>query len=106
MNTSSSAPLLNITSDVLNNALLLHGSQETITKAKQLLTLWDQPYPQIRIEAFIFETTETYAREIGNELEARGIAAGAEGSKHDKWWCIYGIYDWRPTRNNQSLSDQ
>ncbi len=44
---------------------------------EELLVLWDQPSPLIRIEAHIFETTEKISRELG--LRWRGTGVSADG---------------------------
>ena len=39
---------------------------------KKLIELWDQPVPQIKIEAHIFETNESDALMLGMEFSGRG----------------------------------
>ena len=39
-----------------------------------MIELWDQPVPQIKIEAHIFETNESDALKLGMEFSGRGIS--------------------------------
>jgi|TARA_B100000809_G_scaffold253542_1_gene289662 hypothetical protein len=54
------------------NALVLIGLADTLQFLQQLLKVWDQPRPLIRIEAHIFETSEEFSRRLGVEFSARG----------------------------------
>ena len=63
--------------DRRNNTLLVRGTTSQLQWIEELLTLWDQPSPLIRIEAHIFETTEETSRELG--LRWRGTGVSAEG---------------------------
>jgi len=57
------------------NALVLIGPAEALRFLQQLLEVWDQPRPLIRIEAHIFETSEEFSRQLGVEFSARGAPA-------------------------------
>ncbi|MFZ8894958.1 MAG: hypothetical protein ACO3QB_09300 [bacterium] len=63
--------------DRQNNALLIRGTEAQLQLVEELLVLWDQPSPLIRIEAHIFETTEKISRELG--LRWRGTGVSTEG---------------------------
>ena len=54
------------------NALVLIGPADALRFLQQLLKVWDQPRPLIRIEAHIFETSEEFSRQLGVEFRARG----------------------------------
>lgn len=67
---------LQVIPDFIGNALLLRGSEAKVQLAKEFLEQWDKPQPQIRIEAHIFETSESVSRELGIQFGARGIPSG------------------------------
>ncbi len=52
---------LKILADQERNVLILQGSRKQLRLLKKLIELWDQPVPQIKIEAHIFETNESDA---------------------------------------------
>ena len=62
---SETQPQLLILPDRQNNALLIRGTEAQLQLVEELLVLWDQPSPLIRIEAHIFETTEKISRKLG-----------------------------------------
>ena len=63
--------------DLVNNAVMIWAQPEHIEIMKQMMELWDKPSPLIKIEAFIFETTETYSRELGLQFSGRGVPQGS-----------------------------
>ena len=74
---SETQPQPLILPDRQNNALLIRGTEAQLQLVEELLVLWDQPSPLIRIEAHIFETTEKISRELG--LRWRGTGVSADG---------------------------
>ena len=74
---SETQPQPLILPDRQNNALLIRGTEAQLQLVEELLVLWDQPRPLIRIEAHIFETTEKISRELG--LRWRGTGVSADG---------------------------
>ena len=65
--------------DRQNNALLIRETKAQLQLVEELIVLWDQPSPLIRIEAHIFETTEKISRELG--LRWRGTGVSADGGR-------------------------
>ena len=59
---------LKILADQERNVLILQGSRKQLRLLKKLIELWDQPVPQIKIEAHIFETNESDALKLGMEF--------------------------------------
>ena len=74
---SETQPQPLILPDRQNNALLIRGTEAQLQLVEELLVLWDQPSPLIRIEAHIFETTEKISWELG--LRWRGAGVSADG---------------------------
>ncbi|MBF0238152.1 MAG: hypothetical protein HQM12_10630 [SAR324 cluster bacterium] len=70
-------PAAQVVPDLVTNALILQAEPEQIQMARQLIQIWDVPSPQIKIEAHIFETTESYARDIGLQFSGQGVPAGS-----------------------------
>ena len=64
--------------DFVSNAIILRGTAEQVKVAKKILEIWDKPQPTIRIEAHIFETSDTVSRELGLQFSAQGIPQGGE----------------------------
>ncbi len=60
--------------DFLRNAVVLQGKSKHLEWLRKVLETWDQPTPQIRIEAHIFETNESDSLRLGMEFSGRGIA--------------------------------
>ncbi|MBC8257740.1 MAG: hypothetical protein H8E38_01875 [SAR324 cluster bacterium] len=73
-------PLLRpqIIPDFLGNALILEGSKAHVEWMEKLVHIWDRPLPLIRIEAHLFETSETHSRQLG--LEFRGKSVSTDGT--------------------------
>ncbi len=69
---------LKIIPDFVSNSVILQGTKEQVHLAKELLIAWDKPQPLIKIEAHIFETSDTVSRELGAQFGAQGFAEGAE----------------------------
>ena len=63
---------LKILADQERNVLILQGSRKQLRLLKKVIELWDQPVPQIKIEAHIFETNESDALKLGMEFSGRG----------------------------------
>ena len=63
---------LKILADQERNVLILQGSRKHLRLLKKLIELWDQPIPQLKIEAHIFETNESDALKLGMEFSGRG----------------------------------
>lgn len=64
--------------DFVGNAMILRGTPEQVRIAKQILKIWDQPHPLIKIEAHIFETSDTVSRDLGLQFSAQGIPEGGD----------------------------
>ncbi len=64
--------------DFLGNSLILRGTAEEVKIAKKILEIWDKPQPIIKIEAHIFETSDTVSQELGMQFSGRGIPKGGE----------------------------
>ncbi len=69
---------LQIIPDFVNNSVILRGKREQVSLAKEILKTWDTPQALIKIEAHIFETSDTVSRELGTQFSAQGIAEGNE----------------------------
>ena len=63
---------LKILADQERNVLILQGSRKQLRLLKKVIELWDQPVPQIKTEAHIFETNESDALKLGMEFSGRG----------------------------------
>lgn len=70
--------------DGRSNTLIITDVRENIDAIRQLVTLLDQPEPQVEIEARIVVATRTFSRDIGVQLFAalngRNGAAGQAGT--------------------------
>jgi type IV pilus assembly protein PilQ len=68
--------------DGRSNTLIITDVRENIDAIRQLVTLLDQPEPQVEIEARIVVATRTFSRDIGVQLGAliRGNQASGFGS--------------------------
>jgi type II secretory pathway component GspD/PulD (secretin) len=64
--------------DLLGNSLILEGSKTHVDWLEKLVQVWDRPLPLIRIEAHLFETSETHSRQLG--LEFRGKSVSTDGT--------------------------
>ncbi len=64
--------------DLLRNTLILEGSKSHVEWMVKLVRIWDRPLPLIRIEAHLFETSETQSRQLG--LEFRGKSVSTDGT--------------------------
>ena len=64
--------------DLLGNSLILEGSKTHVDWMEKLVQVWDRPLPLIRIEAHLFETSETHSRQLG--LEFRGKSVSTDGT--------------------------
>ena len=73
---NQSSGMLQIIPDFVSNALILRGTPEQVEAATKILKIWDRPHPLIKIEAHIFETSDTVSRELGLQFSARGLPEG------------------------------
>ena len=64
--------------DLLGNSLILEGSKTHVDWMEKLVQVLDRPLPLIRIEAHLFETSETHSRQLG--LEFRGKSVSTDGT--------------------------
>jgi len=73
-----------IIADLLSNTLILEGSKSHVEWLEKLVRIWDRPLPLIRIEAHLFETSETHSRQLGLEFRAKSISADGTVSVTDQ----------------------
>lgn len=64
--------------DLRSNSLIVTDVRENIDAIKQLITILDQPEPQVEIEARIVVATRNFSRDVGVQLS--GLVLGARGS--------------------------
>lgn len=64
--------------DGRSNTLIITDVRENIDAIRQLVTLLDQPEPQVEIEARIVVATRTFSRDLGVQLA--GLVLGRRGS--------------------------
>lgn len=64
--------------DSRSNSLIITDVPVNIAAVKQLITILDQPEPQVEIEARIVVASRSFSRDIGVQLA--GIVTGARGS--------------------------
>lgn len=64
--------------DLRSNSLIITDVRENIDAIKQLVTILDQPEPQVEIEARIVVATRNFSRDVGVQLSA--FVFGARGS--------------------------
>lgn len=64
--------------DLRSNSLIVTDVRENIDAIKQLITILDQPEPQVEIEARIVVATRNFSRDVGVQLS--GLVIGARGS--------------------------
>lgn len=68
--------------DERSNTLIVTDVRENIDAVRQLVSLLDQPEPQVEIEARVVVATRNFSRDVGVQLAALvlGKTAGASGS--------------------------
>ena len=66
--------------DGRSNTLIITDVRENIDAVRQLVTLLDQPEPQVEIEARIVIATRNFSRDLGVQLAALVISNGRAGS--------------------------
>jgi len=66
--------------DGRSNTLIVTDVRENIDAVRQLVTLLDQPEPQVEIEARIVVATRNFSRDLGVQLAALVIGNGRAGS--------------------------
>lgn len=64
--------------DGRSNSLIITDVRENIDSIRQLVTILDQPEPQVEIEARIVAATRTFSRDVGIQLSA--IVTGPRGA--------------------------
>jgi len=64
--------------DERSNSLIITDVRQNIDAIKQLVTILDQPEPQVEIEARIVVATRNFSRDVGVQLSS--IVVGAHGS--------------------------
>jgi type IV pilus assembly protein PilQ len=67
-----------IETDGRSNSLIITDVRENIDAIRQLVSLLDQPEPQIEIEARIVVATRSFSRDVGVQLS--GLVLGSRGS--------------------------
>ena len=73
-----------IIADSLGNALILEGNKSHVDWMEKLLLIWDRPLPLIRIEAHLFETSESHSRQLGLEFSGKSVATDGTVSLSDQ----------------------
>lgn len=66
--------------DGRSNTLIITDVRENIDAIRQLVTLLDQPEPQVEIEARIVVATRNFSRDLGVQLSALVLSNGRGGS--------------------------
>ncbi len=66
--------------DGRSNTLIITDVRENIDAIRQLVTLLDQPEPQVEIEARIVVATRNFSRDLGVQLAALVLSNGRGGS--------------------------
>lgn len=66
--------------DGRSNTLIITDVRENIDAVRQLVTLLDQPEPQVEIEARIVIATRNFSRDLGVQLAALVLSNGRAGS--------------------------
>ena len=94
-----------VETDGRTNTIIITDVRENIDAIRQLVTLLDQPEPQVEIEARIVVATRNFSRDIGIQLAAlvtgpRGI--GAQGGTLN----VGGTPSNIPTANTTGLASQ
>ena len=64
--------------DLRSNSLIITDVRENIDAIRQLVTILDQPEPQVEIETRIVVATRNFSRDVGVQLS--GLVVGARGS--------------------------
>ncbi len=64
--------------DLRSNSLIITDVRENIDAIRQLVSILDQPEPQVEIEARIVVATRNFSRDVGVQLS--GLVVGARGS--------------------------
>src|SRR5258708_33714099 len=62
--------------DTRTNSLIITDVASNIIAIKQLITILDQPEPQVEIEARIVVATRNFSRDIGVQLSALVVGGG------------------------------
>jgi type II secretory pathway component GspD/PulD (secretin) len=73
-----------IIADLLGNTLILEGSKSHVEWMERLVMIWDRPLPLIRIEAHLFETSETHSRQLGLEFRGKSVSTAGTVSVTDQ----------------------
>ena len=73
-----------IIADLLSNTLILEGSKSHVEWLEKLIRIWDRPLPLIRIEAHLFETSESHSRQLGLEFRGKSVATDGMVSISDQ----------------------
>ncbi len=66
--------------DGRSNTLIVTDVRENIDAVRQLVTLLDQPEPQVEIEARIVIATRSFSRDLGVQLAALVLSAGGRAA--------------------------
>ena len=66
--------------DGRSNTLIITDVRENIDAIRQLVSLLDQPEPQVEIEARIVVATRNFSRDLGVQLAALVVSNGRAGS--------------------------
>lgn len=69
--------------DERSNSLIITDVRENITAIKQLISILDQPEPQVEIEARIVVATRNFSRNLGAELSASVNGSRGSGATGD-----------------------
>ncbi len=83
--------------DGRSNTLIITDVRENIDAIRQLVSLLDQPEPQIEIEARIVVATRSFSRDVGVQLSA--LLLGSRGSGGS--FINYRTFDYRRNRRHR-----
>ncbi|MGK5092543.1 hypothetical protein WDW89_11090 [Deltaproteobacteria bacterium TL4] len=63
--------------DFVSNSIMVWATPEQLSTMGDLIQLWDKPSPLIKIEAYIFETSESFSQQLDLQYNGRGVSKGA-----------------------------
>ncbi|NOT47224.1 MAG: type IV pilus secretin PilQ [Acidobacteria bacterium] len=93
--------------DGRTNTLIITDVRENIDSIRQLVTLLDQPEPQVEIEARIVVATRNFSRDIGIQLNAFVVGNGTDPAGGVFQTApVTGVPATVPTANPNGLSSQ
>jgi type II secretory pathway component GspD/PulD (secretin) len=82
-----------IIANLLSNTLILEGTKSHVEWLEKLVQLWDRPLTLIRIEAYLFETSETHSQQLGLEFRVKKFFQRRNCKPHRSrsFFCRFGF---------------